>query len=425
MIRGLVGSDPIAVEALQTFIAWLGAFAGDAALMFGARGGVYLGGGIAPRIVEALGCRPIPPGLRGEGAAQRLRRADPDLCHPGRVRDADWRGRGLAREPRLRRALGWRFRPNGSNLAPTPAACHRMAAIKDLEQIHGGSVSTNPGARAPHGRSIGYCVYRRRCCVRSTSASDSRNAPAPSPRWCGSAGTARASRRSSPSHRRSWRLRALTSGVVCIGHPSAESGVGEALRGTARALHAADVPVTLLGLPQFTTARLQDRSMAAHESHRLGARANLLCDGLIGADLAVRALGRDAFAGRTNILRPFWELAKVPPRFAESLSRFQEIWAPSEFVREAFAASVERAGDPHTGPRRACADHSGQALRLRSAGARRRCSFSPSIPAPSLCARTRSPWSMPSIRPSAEAARRSASSSNASIQVRMKPCSSR
>jgi glycosyltransferase involved in cell wall biosynthesis len=133
----------------------------------------------------------------------------------------------------------------------------------------------------------------------------------------------------------------LTPGVVCIGHPSAESGVGEALRATARALQAADVPFTLLGLQQYTTARLQDLSMARHESPRLGARANLLCDGLIGTDIAVRVLGPAAFSGRVNILRPFWELAKVPPRFAPSLSRFQEIWAPSEFVRAAFAEAVD------------------------------------------------------------------------------------
>ncbi|MGB6908863.1 MAG: glycosyltransferase family 4 protein [Methyloceanibacter sp.] len=133
----------------------------------------------------------------------------------------------------------------------------------------------------------------------------------------------------------------LAPGVACIGHPSAESGVGEALRATARALQAADVPFTLLGLDQYTTARLQDRSMARHESSRLGARVNLLCDGLIGADIAVRALGPAAFAGRTNILRPFWELAKVPPRFAETLGQFQEIWAPSEFVRSAFAETLE------------------------------------------------------------------------------------
>lgn len=133
----------------------------------------------------------------------------------------------------------------------------------------------------------------------------------------------------------------LTPGVVCIGHPSAESGVGEALRATARALRAADVPFSLFGLDQYTTARLEDRSMTAHESARIGARVNLLCDGLIGADIAVRALGPAALSGRTNILRPFWELAKVPPRFAGCLSNFQEIWAPSEFVRAAFAEAVD------------------------------------------------------------------------------------
>jgi glycosyltransferase involved in cell wall biosynthesis len=133
----------------------------------------------------------------------------------------------------------------------------------------------------------------------------------------------------------------LSPGVACIGHHAAESGVGEALRATARALQTVGVPFTLFGLDEYTTARLQDRSMAKHESSRLGSKANLICDGLIGADIAVRALGPAAFAGRTNILRPFWELSTVPPRFAMSLSHFQEIWAPSEFVRAAFAQAVD------------------------------------------------------------------------------------
>ena len=54
LTRGLSRSDAIAEEALELFIAWLGRFAGDAALMVGARGGVYIGGGLAQRIVEAL-----------------------------------------------------------------------------------------------------------------------------------------------------------------------------------------------------------------------------------------------------------------------------------------------------------------------------------------------------------------------------------
>jgi glucokinase len=52
--RALGGGDPFAREALDRFAVWLGRFAGDAALFFGARGGVYIGGGIAPQMVAAL-----------------------------------------------------------------------------------------------------------------------------------------------------------------------------------------------------------------------------------------------------------------------------------------------------------------------------------------------------------------------------------
>lgn len=52
--RALAGSDPVAVAALGHFFALLGGFAGNLALGTGARGGVYLGGGILPRLREAL-----------------------------------------------------------------------------------------------------------------------------------------------------------------------------------------------------------------------------------------------------------------------------------------------------------------------------------------------------------------------------------
>lgn len=44
------GSDPQAVEALDLFCAFLGSVAGNLALTLGARGGVYIGGGIVPRL---------------------------------------------------------------------------------------------------------------------------------------------------------------------------------------------------------------------------------------------------------------------------------------------------------------------------------------------------------------------------------------
>jgi glucokinase len=48
--RGLAGSDPLCAEALQTFCAFLGSVSGNLALTLGARGGVYIGGGIVPKL---------------------------------------------------------------------------------------------------------------------------------------------------------------------------------------------------------------------------------------------------------------------------------------------------------------------------------------------------------------------------------------
>lgn len=50
----LVQSDPTAMQTLHLFCNWLGSAAGDLALTLGAVGGVFIGGGIAPRLKEFL-----------------------------------------------------------------------------------------------------------------------------------------------------------------------------------------------------------------------------------------------------------------------------------------------------------------------------------------------------------------------------------
>ncbi|MEP3438979.1 MAG: glucokinase [Hoeflea sp.] len=47
-------SDPAAVEAIELFVTYLGRVAGDLAMIFMARGGVFLAGGIAQKIIPAL-----------------------------------------------------------------------------------------------------------------------------------------------------------------------------------------------------------------------------------------------------------------------------------------------------------------------------------------------------------------------------------
>jgi glucokinase len=55
MSAALSGDDPWAREAVDLFCAFLGTVAGNLALTLGARGGIYIGGGIVPRLGEAFG----------------------------------------------------------------------------------------------------------------------------------------------------------------------------------------------------------------------------------------------------------------------------------------------------------------------------------------------------------------------------------
>ena len=52
--RALAGTDASCVEALDLFCGFLGNVAGNLALTLGARGGVYIGGGIVPRLGDAF-----------------------------------------------------------------------------------------------------------------------------------------------------------------------------------------------------------------------------------------------------------------------------------------------------------------------------------------------------------------------------------
>ncbi|MFO1082161.1 MAG: glucokinase [Reyranellaceae bacterium] len=60
-------SDPRCRRALELFCGFLGGVAGDAALVYGARGGVYLGGGIVPGLVDFLARSAFRARFEGKG----------------------------------------------------------------------------------------------------------------------------------------------------------------------------------------------------------------------------------------------------------------------------------------------------------------------------------------------------------------------
>jgi glucokinase len=93
--RGLVGGDATALAAIDLFIACFGALAGDHALTVLARGGVYITGGIAPKLLPRLATGSFLTAFNDKGQfAEQVRRCpvhvvtNPDLPLLGAARHA-------------------------------------------------------------------------------------------------------------------------------------------------------------------------------------------------------------------------------------------------------------------------------------------------------------------------------------------------
>jgi len=70
--HALQGGDPLCSEALETFVRAFGAQAGNLALTLGATGGVYVAGGIAPKILDRLRDGPFLEAFRAKGRLTSL-----------------------------------------------------------------------------------------------------------------------------------------------------------------------------------------------------------------------------------------------------------------------------------------------------------------------------------------------------------------
>jgi glucokinase len=83
-VAGLTGACPTSRAALEMFCAMLGGFAANAALTCGARGGVYVAGGVAPRILDFLATSDFRRRFEDKGRLRAYLEAIPTqvIVHP-------------------------------------------------------------------------------------------------------------------------------------------------------------------------------------------------------------------------------------------------------------------------------------------------------------------------------------------------------
>jgi len=136
---------------------------------------------------------------------------------------------------------------------------------------------------------------------------------------------------------------ASTNPDVClIGHPFAPIGRGEDVRCSFRALRSVALRPGILDVYGH---QRPDVDAEAEFGAFLTARPGAINVFHLNGDevaLALATLGETLPKHAYNVIYPAWELSRYPQEWARQLDRFDEIWAPSAFIRDALLPAVQR-----------------------------------------------------------------------------------
>ncbi|MGH9809718.1 MAG: glycosyltransferase, partial [Terriglobia bacterium] len=131
---------------------------------------------------------------------------------------------------------------------------------------------------------------------------------------------------------------------VIVGHPFAPTGRGEDARALFRAFKASGMSTLVRDVYGLNKPYDPDYAVEMGDSmtDALSDRINVYC--LNGDEVAQASahMERDTPAQSYKIVYPAWELSKYPADWARYLERFDEVWAPSKFTRDALTAAVNR-----------------------------------------------------------------------------------
>ncbi len=126
-------------------------------------------------------------------------------------------------------------------------------------------------------------------------------------------------------------------GLNIAGFLTADLGIGESARCMVRAADAAQLPVALVPLKLHCKNPLGDQSYAARLQEKNPYRVNVVhLDPPASRDLDHHH-GAAFRAGKYNIAYWAWELPEFPDSWVPACAYFDEIWCPSDFVRESIA----------------------------------------------------------------------------------------
>jgi glycosyltransferase involved in cell wall biosynthesis len=131
-------------------------------------------------------------------------------------------------------------------------------------------------------------------------------------------------------------------GVNLIGYAYGQLGIGEDARMAARALLAAEVPVTMLNFPPGADIPQNDRSMASHVSEQGPFAFNIFCMTALENGRYYAERGGHQFNDRYNIGYWPWELSRWPKQWESMVDLVDEVWVSTQHTFDALTPVCDK-----------------------------------------------------------------------------------
>lgn len=129
-------------------------------------------------------------------------------------------------------------------------------------------------------------------------------------------------------------------GINLAAYIRAEMGLGQAARGIAAALEAAELPFNIVNFEIGNLARHTDVSWSHKETRNPEYDVTILVINPDNIGNAKLWLPKTLFANSYVIAYWFWELQEIPDSWLPSFSLVDEVWAASRFIEEALRDRV-------------------------------------------------------------------------------------
>jgi len=139
-------------------------------------------------------------------------------------------------------------------------------------------------------------------------------------------------------------IKKLESGLCVVGHPYAPIGMGEHVRSVFRALKQAGVVANIVDVygmydePDISFRKGIEENITTNLSEGV----NVFCINGDEVEGCFKHLKNRGLGKGYNIIYPAWELEKYPEEWAQKLNLFDEIWAPSDFIKKAIEGVASR-----------------------------------------------------------------------------------